>query len=185
MMTYTELQQTFIRQVQTAMAEYQALFVRRLMPAHRAADIAAITVLLNDATDMEQLKTGIHDILIQLKTGWFIFSTGRSRLKDNILSHLRDPQYSTDAFLKSRILELELLAWKLEQATPLEQVLRGHEGLTQDEESQAALRKARQELASSRNTIQALTTENGNLRAEKARLETENEQLKDKNHRSS
>lgn len=185
MMPYTELQQTFVRQLQSAITDYQALFVQRRMPAHRATDIAAINELLNDTFDIEQLKTGIHAVLIQFKTGWFIFSTGNSRLKHNILSHLNNPQFSPDAFLKSRIFELEQTTRELEQVTPLEHVLRGYEGISQDEEIQAALKQARQELSESRVTIHTLRTENKIVHAENARLITENERLRENNHRLS
>lgn len=185
MIPYTELQQTFIRQLQTAVTDYQARFVQRRMPAHRAADIAAITELLHDTTDIESLKAGIRGVLIQFKTGWFIFSTGNSRLREAIQSQLNAPQYSSDAFLKSRILELEQTTRELARTTPLERLFSGYAALTPDEAIQAALSDAQRLIALLRDSNQTLSRDNERLGIEMKALVTENQRLHAQNHRLS
>lgn len=105
--SYTDLENEFRNQVQTALYHYQRAFENKRMPSHRVADLAALYASLTVHDDVLTLRDEINRVLAAFKTGWFIFKTGRSRLREAVQPCLLNPRYSVEAFLRARNAELE------------------------------------------------------------------------------
>lgn len=120
----TQLEQHFCEEVLIAIALYENNFrpanksfaelakqERHLpvMSAKRSADVSALRqiVLLPPQYELTTYLDYLNNRLKKMKTGWWFFNTGRSRLKRNILQVMERYQKPETLFYLRRISELE------------------------------------------------------------------------------
>jgi hypothetical protein len=73
-------------QIKSAMREYESLFTEnKPMPEHRCIDIVDLRIILDrHYDDLSSCIDAVKQRLSIIKTGWWIFKTGRSRLRHGI-----------------------------------------------------------------------------------------------------
>lgn len=173
-MPYTELQIAFRNEIQTVLYHYQRAFENKRMPAHRVADMAALYAALTSHDDALTLCDEIQRVLAAFKTGWFIFKTGRSRLRDALQPHLLDPCYSREAFLLAQNAELQQQLNSLAITIPEDEF-----SLNRDD----GFDTLRKDLRTALLKLKELKAEIIFLKEENATLRDEIKSLQEKNHR--
>ncbi len=79
--------ENFRTHVNRAIREYENFFTEKNpMPEHRSLDVISIRVILDEYyPNLSSYMDAVKRHLSQIKTGWWIFKTGRSRLKNSIM----------------------------------------------------------------------------------------------------
>jgi hypothetical protein len=77
--------------IKSAIREYESLFTeKRPMPDHRCMDIVDLRIILDrQYKDLNSCIDAVKQRLSIIKTGWWIFKTGRSRLRSSVMPVLQ------------------------------------------------------------------------------------------------
>lgn len=104
---YQQLLDDFFSDICCAINNYKKKYKHKIVPSHRREDISKIMTLLDYELNIETLLQDINSILSEFKTGWWIFETGHSRLRDEINRVINNPKYKLVEFKQAIIEDLE------------------------------------------------------------------------------
>ncbi len=149
-----------------AIAKYKA--ERKKIPADRADLINQIKMIISeDSAGIEQIKSDIRDALHHIRTGWWIFKTGRSKLKRNILRVVNDCVFELDGIGAEMVLFHPLaLQSQSDMDTDSEMSLLLEDENAEIERLGLALSKSQREVYSLQSQLHACVDENKELRKE-------------------
>ncbi|MDX2164736.1 MAG: hypothetical protein SFW07_04880 [Gammaproteobacteria bacterium] len=93
-------------QIKRAIREYESLFTEnKPMPEHRCIDVVDLRIILDrHYDDLSSCIDAVKQRLSIIKTGWWIFKTGRSRLRSGITPILQAYENPITQHLVTQIL---------------------------------------------------------------------------------
>lgn len=165
------------KELSLAIDAYEQSFIQqqKVMPTHRANDVVYFRQIINsDHDDPQTIKELLQAHFSMMRTGWFVFKTGRSRLKNYLSAILEHQDFSILHFLRE---QMALNKDMLGDAMPFDEHFMMEEETDQCDSS-ASLRR---ENARLRDAIAQLNIEQKAMAIELDSLRADNDALKEQN----